>query len=147
MQTNIFKITSILFVLAGCTLSNEKDKAVPFATVGKGQYSAGPKQEKIINSQEEWEEFLVAWHKGEIDRFNENEIDFDRYQIIAVVDTVRPSGGWGINITRVVDYSGKIVVTVRVNAPKGPAPDVLTRPYHIVRIPIHSNSIEFKHIN
>jgi len=136
------KITVILLMLAGCS----KDNRLPFTTIGKGNNCDGPKQDKIINSQEEWEEFLMVWPKSEIDRFSEKEIDFSRYQIIAVIDNWR-GGGCSINITRVIDYSDKIVVTVRVNAPKGPAPDVLTRPYHIVRIPVSAKSIEFIYIN
>ena len=146
MKTDILKLAAILLIIAGCSLSSEKDKSVPFVTIAKGTFGDASEQDKIISSQEEWEEFLMTWSKSEIERFSETEIEFYKYQIIVVIVGC-PDTSWSTDITRITEYSEKIIVTVHVKTHGGYAMDALSRPYHIVKIPVSTKSIEFNHIN
>jgi len=143
---NFLCVIAGLIVLTGCSLSNEKDKSLPFETIAKGTYGYASEQDKKISSQEKWEEFLMTWSKSEIDRFSETEIDFDKYQIIVVIVGC-PDTSWSTNIIRITEYSERIIVTVQVKTHGGYAMDTLTLPYHIVKIPVTTKNIDFKHIN
>jgi len=136
-------IIAILLMLAGCS----KDNNLPFTTIGKGFNLSGvdrEKEKKIISQQEEWDDFFMNWPRWEIDQFNEIVIDYDKYQIIAVIDETRPDTGWSINITQMTEHSDKIILTVQVKKSDGRAFFLEIQPYHIVKIPKTTKSIEFK---
>ena len=152
MQTNILKISAILLVLAGCSLlSNEKEKTLPFTTIGKGILGGSEgisKQDIIINTKDKWENLKTAMGVQVTNSFIETEIDFDKYQVIAVFDEVRSTGGWEIVITKITEHTEDHVVNVKVNIPSGMAvPLLVTQPYHIVKIPKVLKTIEFKYVN
>jgi hypothetical protein len=79
--------------------------------------------------------------------FLEKNINFDMFQIIAVIDEARPTGGWSINIISIKEYSDDIVVNIYIKAPKGGATDGFTRPYQIVKIPVATKDVVFEYIN
>jgi hypothetical protein len=99
---------------------------------------------RVITSVEEWNELKAAMRDRVygLDTFDETDIDFSAYQVIALFDEIRGSSGWSIDITGIVEYSDKIVVSV-TNLKTGNATCVVTQPYHIVRIPASSKEIVF----
>jgi len=149
MKKGIITFITSLCVLVGFSSScKEKETEIPFVQIGKGILSGSEgisTQDMIITTQEEWENLKTAM-RTETNNFSETEIDFDKYSVVAVFDKVHYSGSYEIAITKIIDYSDKVVVTVKVNIPKGiAAPQVITQPYHIVKTPILTKSIEFKH--
>jgi hypothetical protein len=116
--------------------------------IGKGEitYWEGftvPK--RVITSVEEWNELKTSMRNRvhEPNTFDESDIDFSAYQVIAVFDEIRTSGGWSIDITGIVEYSDKIVVSV-TNLKTGGQTTVMTQPYHIVKIPVSDKEIVFQ---
>ena len=136
-----------LLILTGYFSSCSEKEKIPFTTMSIGSnldFKAGiPKQDVIIRSQVEWDDLIAVMGN----RFIETEIDFDRYQIVAVVHEVLNSGGFEITITKITDYSDKILVTVKLSASKGVASEIFTQPYHFVKMCKTAKRIEFKHIN
>jgi hypothetical protein len=80
---------------------------------------------------------------GLFNTFDETDIDFSAYQVIAIFDEIHGSGGWSIDITGIVEYSDKIVVRV-THLKTGYFSAVLTQPYHIVKIPVSDKKIVFQ---
>ena len=131
-----------------CAEKGEQEK-ISFIQIGKGNlYGDGregiPKQDIMIATQEEWENLKTAMNSSQ--SFNEIEIDFNKYLIIAVFDKIRDSGGCEIDISKITNFSDKIVVTVNTNCSMT-APTIMTQPYHIVKILKTIKRIEFEHIN
>jgi hypothetical protein len=99
----------------------------------------------VIKTDSEWEAF-----KQKINRTNnvvdmyfiEKKIDFSTYQIIAVFDEVKGSGGWSIDITQIIEWQDKITVYAE-NMGKGNGTRVITQPFQIVKIPVSEKAIEF----
>jgi hypothetical protein len=105
-----------------------------------------PRQDLIITSAEEWENLLNDMDKAHAyPPLTETEIDFGRYQILAVFDKMHLSGGWTIDITSITEESDRITVTVE-NLRKGNALNNLTQPFHIVKIPVSEKEIIFRHV-
>ncbi|MDR2805320.1 MAG: protease complex subunit PrcB family protein [Dysgonamonadaceae bacterium] len=97
---------------------------------------------RIITSAEEWNE-LKTTLREKVNTLTETDVDFSTYQVIAIFDEIRSSGGWSIDITGIVEYSDSIVVNVS-NLKTGGIASVLTQPYHIVRIPASDKKIVFQ---
>ena len=100
------------------------------------------KQNIIITSQKGWNALLsdLGWEgqnlKVDVD------VDFTKYQVIAVFDKVHMSGGWSIDITDITEYTDKITITY-VNLKTGNIISVITQPFHIVKIPVSDKEIVF----
>ena len=162
MKPYMLKFIALLLIFTKCFFScidKEEHDKIPFIQIGKGslyKYTEDervfPKQNRIFSSQDEWERFIItinAYNSEVTDQFHETKIDFNKYQIIAVIDEVHWGGAWNIEIGSVIDYSDRIVVTVFVknNSNGDASPQVASQPYHIVKIPQSTTRIEFKLIN
>ena len=100
------------------------------------------KQNTVITTALEWEALLAKMSTPN-PMPSLSTIDFEQYQVIAVIDVVRPTGGWSVDITDIVEYTDKIVVTYSNLNTGGDAPTIITQPYHIVKIPKSVKEIEF----
>ena len=137
-----------MLMLAGLfsCVSNKNDEGIHFTTIGKGDYGMGSTQEIIIKTQDEWETLLTSLPKFDTDRFSETVIDFGKCQIISVFKSC-PTGGWNVYVSSIKEYPYRIVVTVKVTAPKGAATDGLTSIYHIIKMPVTAMPIEFSYLH
>jgi len=118
--------------------------------IGKGElYGNGKegiiKQNLVISDKTEWDKLLLAMNSvnSVSNRFTETDIDFSKYQIIAIFDQIQSSGGWTIDITDITECQNEIAVTVE-NLHKYGVTCVMTQPYHIVKIPVSGKKIVFK---
>jgi len=102
------------------------------------------KQNLVIKNQSEWENLVTAMNSvtNLSDSFVETNIDFCRYQIIAVFDTVRPNGGWDIGVTNITENTVSIRITY-TNLDTGDFSCAITQPCYIVKIPASDKPIVF----
>ncbi len=127
------------FLMNSCPSNQENDT---INSLYKGSLTGdgieGFLQENIvINSVNEWKEFLskIDVHNNISNQF-ENSIDFSKNTVLVAIDSRRNTGGFSIEIERVVQKEGKLLVAVTSNGPK-PTDMVtmaLTQPIHIVNI-------------
>jgi len=117
--------------------------------------SSGKEEIFVIKTEEEWDNLMCFRSQFCDDScvtacrrdLAEKNINFDMSQVIAVIDEVRPSTGWRINIVSIKEYSDDIVVNIYIKVPKGTELDMLTQPYQIVKIPVTSKDVVFKYVN
>lgn len=150
MKQIIF-ICSILFVFASCNSDDSDDKSsnVTYSQILKGDtYSTesnNPKGNLVIQDQTTWNNVLSKMNlilpANVI--FPDTNIDFSKYQVIAVFDQVRNYGGYSIDITKITETRNRIVVKVE-QLKKGGIATVITQPYHIVKIPKSDKKIVFE---
>lgn len=151
----LLKITAILLIMAGCSLSDKKGEKLPFTTIMKGDmykhYEDGrefPKQNRIFTFQDEWERFLAtidASFNGFSDFFEEVEIDFENFQIIAVIDNVNIHVKF-IEIECITEYFDRIEVKVKKPYNGIAAAQCMSQPYHIVSTSKSTKQFEFKYV-
>ena len=111
---------------------------------GNGQESI-TKQNLVIKTPGEWDNLIAAMNSvnNTSNNFTETNIDFSKYQVIAVFDEVKNRGGWSIDITDITKYPDSIIVTVQ-NLNTGNVSRVFTQPYHIVKIPASEKKTVFQ---
>ena len=151
MIKNIF--TMLLFgllVVAGCTQvpidngtdQNFQERELTFETVDKDFYSSlEAKNQLVIQNTKEFQEF---WNKvGSLKLLD--EIDFSKYTVITVSQGQKTSGGYSIEITKIIEKKDSIVVYFKeTEAGSGQAIAAITSPYHIVKTKKLDKSVEFK---
>jgi hypothetical protein len=75
--------------------------------------------------------------------FTETNIDFNNFQLLVAIDTERPDSGYSINISNITENETNITATV-TSENSGSGFFVLSRPYHIVKIPRSTTPVIFQ---
>jgi hypothetical protein len=176
-MNKFFPLLLILFVVISGSFLSCKEKegeCVSFIEIGRGYLDGAisypcerfeilteltdediakltiPKQERVINTQDEWDDLcaILECRPPWVTRdYTEIEIDFNKYQVIAVFDEVRQNT-WNMKIDCIYDCSDKLIVVIQIIRPKsyGSTNFGYWQRFHIVKIPITQKTIEFKQI-
>ena len=137
--------------MLGCTTNNISGTPIDTVLIGQGElYGNGqediPEQKAVIRDSETWNELLQKMNSvnGVSDSFTETDIDFTKYMVVAVFDKVENTGGYSIQIEKVLDVGKEIKVIIYKTSPGGFTTQVITQPFHIVKIPASSKRVIFE---
>jgi len=100
------------------------------------------RQNILFSSASEWELFLEEFSDYELGNFTEINIDFETNQIIVAIDEIKSTGGWSVEITTITEFENEIMTNV-VYSDIGNDVQVMTQPYHIVKIPKLDKPVNF----
>lgn len=101
-------------------------------TIARGDLSRiGEPRTVIVRDREAWRA-LWREHAGSADP---PAVEFDREMVVAVFAGERPTAGYRVEIVRLFERSGKVVVAYRDEPPPRDAvvAQVITQPFHLVR--------------
>jgi hypothetical protein len=151
MKTNIISIVLFLLVLSCKTnLESSKMEKVDSFLIAKGNlYGSGAEgltaQNLVIDNQGEWNSLVNKMDSVNkvSDTFEETKIDFSKFNVIAVFDEVKGSGGHSLELI-INSNSKNRIVNVSHLAPEGSATTVMTQPFYIVKIAKSKLPIVFK---
>lgn len=150
---------ALIFAVSACNDKEEETsgnddfpKAVEFTTIGRCSLSETggeriSKENLAITSTSEWEAFKTKIgdaHSCPVNDFLTMEIDFSAYQVIAIIEDVKPHGGYSIDITAITEDVDHIVVDV-VTRSSVPAPDIEIQPFCLALMPASEKKIVFEH--
>jgi len=132
-------------------IAEKSDVEQEFETIDKGFHSGYTTRcSFVIRDEAKWAEVWGTHTSIMLPPIPPPQIDFSSYMVIAVFRGEFTSSGFSTEITRVVKSIDKIVVTVvEEDDPNGMLLDVITHPYHIVKLRRSNLSVEFvyhKHI-
>lgn len=150
-----YLLIGILIVHFGCKKSEEKAIAYPisinFTTIAKGEnfyinsnIRNGSTNE--ITNQGDWQ---ILLKKLDSISYNSNNflysrsINFSTNQLLVLIDSLRPTLDWSIDVTDVKEYQNNIEVKFK-NIDTNNDATAICRPYNIVQIPIQTKTIIFK---
>jgi hypothetical protein len=151
MKTNIISIVLFLLVLSCKTnVESSKMEKVDSFLIAKGNlYGSGAEgltaQNLVIDNQGDWNSIVNKMDSVNkvSDTFKETTIDFSKFNVIAVFDEVKGSGGHSLELTINSNSKNRIVNVSRL-APEGSATTVMTQPFYIVKIAKSKLPIVFK---
>lgn len=140
-------IIALVFILTTAfSCSDDFDSVnISTTTIGKGEFSYEDYDEEnnylIVTNTIHWDQLRAQVADASL---TDSIIDFSNYTIIGCIDSVRPSGGFSIEISSVTEEEDEIEVTVqKSNSGAGAALTVITRPYHFVKVPKISKPVVF----
>lgn len=116
---------------------------VTFTTIDRGaQSNVEEARDVIVRTAAEWDA-LWKLHAGDRPR---PAVDFARSTVVGVFLGSRPTAGYGVEITGIARDGDNLVVTYREAQPGRSAMvgQVLTMPFHLVRLERHAGPIQFK---
>lgn len=154
MKIHIFTVLSIVFVIS-CKSNktiqgNEKMRNESPVLISSGNlYGSGEegieKQNLVITNDDDWNDLLKQMNSINkvSSSFSETEVDFSKYNVIAVFEDVKASGGYSIELD-IHKTSEHTIINIINNTPEGLATSVMTQPYYIAKIPKTDMPIVFK---
>lgn len=134
-------------------LINENE-IIEYSIISKGNlFGAGDekilKQNVIIDNETDWSTLISKMDavNNTSDSFTEKDIDFLKYDVIAIFDNIKSNGGYEYNVET---NSSETITNVIIEsiAPEGSAATVITQPYILIKInksdiPIEFNFLEY----
>ena len=107
-------------------ISNTNSTKIDFETLSKGSYSSHKEPANyVMNSDEELKEL----------KLKTSEIDFSRSTVIEVFMGEFNTGGYEIEIIKIIEKENEIIIKVIKTFPEPgqPVTQALSQPYHIVK--------------
>lgn len=140
-------ISTLLILTTLFSCSDDFDNVtLDMTTVAKGVYYPYADEEEsqeyiVIVNETHWNNIKTHIQSGDL---LEENIDFDEYNVIAVIDEVQSSGGYEVEIESVVEHEDEIVVETEFSdTPEGGVTLALTRPFHFVKVEKFDKTVEF----
>ena len=102
-------------------------------------------QNLIIKNQPDWNDFLKIMddnYRHGIKNFTELDIDFSKYFVIAIIDTIELSTPSYVNITDIVEYNDSIVFSITSDRGYSSA---FSLPFQIIKYPRSDKEFIFRH--
>jgi len=93
-------------------------------------------EDHVISDDKEWSGLWARIHNNVTPVPNMPQMNFSREQVLAVFMGQKNTGGFGIEIKRVIDTGKQIVAMVEETTPPegGIVTMAITQPYHVVKI-------------
>jgi len=139
--------TSITYDAYSNAITSGDSTLVTFKTIEEGYYSGISKGEQKVYEQSN--DFEVFWSQHKMRQFPEPEvpeIDFRSEIVVAVFRGEQTTGGYGIQIQSILESESEVTVysEVSVPSPGGMVTQAFSQPYHIVKIPKSTKSVQFE---
>ena len=143
-----FILSFVLFSIFSCNNNDDDDGFIPQnitpVLIGNGPSSGtAAKSNLVITNQADWEQLMNLLKPYNTNNFTQKDIDFTKFDLLVSIDGQTPDTGHLITISKVVENRSNITATVtRFNSGNGY--QVLSQPFHIVKIPKLNKPIVFQ---
>lgn len=138
----LISLAAILFVACTPKANNGGDSSggsgdsYPFQTLANEAYSGVETAEKVvINDDKEWDKLWDKTYKIQDPTPTLPQVNFEKETVVGVYMGMRNSGGYGIEISKLIDAGKEYQVVVREITPAkgGMATMALTQPFHLIK--------------
>ena len=116
---------------------------LPFVSIGQGTASGViDRREVVVQSEQQWQKLWNEHAPGA----PPPPIDFTKELVVGVFAGQLPTAGYRVEIVRVERESGGLSIVYRIESPAKDAmvAQVLTQPFHLVRLPRLGLPVRFK---
>ncbi len=141
----VLLLVGAFIVLGGCE-ENKYPITLDFTLIGKGNVSGSEaenlnKQNVVVTDSIQWQRLLSEMdsHRRVSSSLTETNIDFDKFQLIVIIDSVRPNL-CEINIKSITENKSDISVCIEKTSYDA---TVVTQPFCIVKIGKTNKNINF----
>ena len=130
--------------------SNDNDSIyqstkIIFTEIGQGftELNDNLAQNLIITTETEWNILMDNLPSEFVDNFNEININFNEFIIIALITENQPNTGYSVSINEIIENKNSINVFSEIQY-VGSGYTAIVQPFHIVKIPSTNKEIVFE---
>ncbi len=149
----LFLTLLALLTLNSCDDNEENTSFTPVTItpilISKNYLSGGeniPQQNTVISNQTDWNNLITQMNSinNVSNNFTEINIDFTIYNIVLVLDQVRPNTSYEINIDSIIENEENITIDFTTTGDPMTGFNALRQPFHIVKIPRSPKPVIFQ---
>ena len=135
-----------ILLISGC-ITQLSGQELTFETISKGSYSGhDERKDYVIRESSEWENLWGKVQSRVSPTSDLPDVNFNDEMVIAVFQGSHSTGGYAIEITKIVEKENSVEVFVKETSP---SPDSMvtqafTQPYHIVKTKRVDKEVIFK---
>lgn len=141
-------ISTLLILTTLFSCSDDFDNiTLEITTVAKGNYYPYQDIEDsgehiVITNTVHWDNIKMHINTSEL---LEDNINFDLFTVIAVIDEVQNTGGYSVNIESIIEQEDEVIVESVFSTPadSNGVTLALSRPYHFVKVSKIDKTVEF----
>jgi hypothetical protein len=141
-----FIVSLVLLSIVSCT-SNDDDfepQTITPILIGEGTNSGtAVKSNLVITNQADWTQLMNLLTPSNTNNFTQKNIDFTKFDLLVSIDGVRPSTGYSISISKVVENRSNVTATI-TSTFGGSGYTIFSQPFYIVKIPKSNKPIVFQ---
>ena len=143
----------VFIVITSCSSNDDtvNSNVINPVEIGSGKlFGSGSENiiqhNSVITNQADWVTLINQMDlvNNTSSTFTELNIDFNAFQLLVSFDQVRNTGGYSIEISEVIENQNTIDVTVDTILPSEVTTQVITQPFHIVKIPKSTKLVVFQ---
>ena len=130
--------------------SNDNDSIyqstkIIFTEIGQGftELNDNLAQNLIITTETEWNILMDNLPSEFVDNFNEININFNEFIIIAVITENQPNTGYSVSVNEIIENKNSINVFSEIQY-VGSGYAAIVQPFHIVKLPSTNKEIVFE---
>lgn len=124
----------ITYALSSHSSTSAQQYIIPFETIAKGAWlGGGIKKCGLVTVCGDKDFKRVKTQFPSLDLKKIQETNFDQYLVVIIYSGVKPTGGYGIGIRKIVQRGSKVMIEVDDEKYSGGI-DAATIPYHILRL-------------
>ena len=141
-------IVCIVVLMSGCSNNSPIDYGINFSLIKKGNLSGSEgitESNLVIKDVTTWNSLLnkIVSIGNPIEDFTETDIDFNRFQVIAVFHKVQFGGGHTLEIKKIIENNLNLIVIVEKTGYEGINTSIEQR-FHIIKILKTDKNIVFE---
>jgi len=137
-------VAVITFLIIGCASKKEVNSTdIESSLISKGILGGAgaegiEKQNLVITDAKTWQDLMAKMNSvnNVSEHFSETDIDFSKFTVIAVFESVKNSGGFELDLKVTSDTETVLAEVIKSGPEKGGfVTTVMTQPYYIIKIP------------
>jgi hypothetical protein len=140
-------VPAVLCALAfSCSNQGEEEVIVPFEVIHSGVYSSiTDKREVVVKNNDDYQKLMDELYSNLDQRPTIPEVDFNKNYVAAVFMGTRNTGGYSINVDKVIRRTNDLTVSVYETSPGKSCvvTESITYPYEIAKIPKIDKPVKF----
>ncbi len=124
----------IIYALSSHSSTSNHQYVIPFETIAKGAWlGGGIKKAGVLTVCSDMDLKKAKTQLPSLDWKKIQETKFDQYIVVIVHSGVKPAGGYGIGVRKIVQKGSKVMIEVG-DEEYGGGIEAATIPYHILRL-------------
>ncbi len=155
LMPSLVAILAVAGIFGYANLSNEPAgtnntqiiQELTFETISKQAYSGHEmKADYVIRDAEDWQDLWSITNSQIIPEPGMPNVDFNNEMIIAAFQGEHSTGGYSIEILKIIEKENSVEVFIRETTPEPGAilTQAFTQPYHIIKTKRVNKEVEFK---
>jgi hypothetical protein len=145
-QLSVILLAAVSALAFSCSNQGEEESIIQFEVIHGGAYaSVSEKKQVMVTNNDDYQKLMSEVYANLDQMPRIPEVDFTKNDVVAVFMGAKNTGGYSINVDKVIKRTDAVTVSVYETSPgsKCILTQSVTQPYEIVKVPKLNQKVKF----